>query len=131
MGRIFLRLVVGFAVVISHGSCDWVSSETVTITAEDFRFTPAQIQVRSDRPVTLIIRNQGRERHAFQSPQLFGENTANVKLASSGRVQAGGTIIVESGESIEMQIVLVSGWYPFRCRIKGHSGMEGVIMVTD
>lgn len=115
MVRILLRLAVGLAVVINHGSCEWVTSESVTITAEDFRFTPARIQVRSERLFTLIIRNQGRERHAFQSPQLFGENASYVKLAPIGRVQPGGTIMVEPGESIEMQLVLVSGWYPVRC----------------
>ncbi|MDR4494915.1 MAG: cupredoxin domain-containing protein [Nitrospirales bacterium] len=131
MGRIVLRFVVFLVVVAGHGSCEWGGSESVTITAEEFRFTPARIQVRPDHPFTLIIRNQGRERHVFQSPRLFGENPSYAKSAHSKRVQPGGAIILEAGESIEMRLALGSGLYPFRCWIKGHSGMEGAIVVSD
>ncbi len=131
MGRISLRLVVLGVVLAGQGSCEWSGSESITVTAEEFRFTPAQIQVRPYYPFTLILRNQGRERHVFQSPELIGEQSPYAESAASLRVQPGGSIILESGESIEMRLVLGPGLYPFRCLLKGHAGMEGAIVALD
>lgn len=131
MGRIFIRLVVFLAVVASQESCEWSGSESVTVTAEEFRFTPKEIQVRPDHPFTLIIRNQGREQHVFQSPLLFEEYAQDVRFASFGKIRQGKGLILEPGKSIEMELTLPSGVYPFRCWLKGHSGMEGVIVVVD
>jgi uncharacterized cupredoxin-like copper-binding protein len=40
-------------------------------------------------------------------------------------------IVLEPGQSIELHVGLSPGLYPFRCWIKGHTGMEGTILVKD
>lgn len=119
------------AVGAGQGSCRWVGSESVTVTAEEFRFAPDKIKVRPDHPFRLIIRNQGREPHVFQSPQLFREQVRYTRLAPFGKMQQGSVITLEPGQSTEMELILPAGVYPFRCWIKGHSGMEGVIVASN
>ena len=63
-----LLLISLFAV---QGSCGEGGGGTITITAEEFRFTPKRIQWTAGRPLRLLLRNQGRERHVFHSPELF------------------------------------------------------------
>ena len=118
--------------MVFQGSCEWTGSEKVTITAEDFRFTPNQIQVRPDQPFTLTLRNQGRERHVFQSPRLLGAGGIHARVSSlKAEQQQGDALILEPGSLIEVVLKLPSGVYPFRCWIKGHAGMEGAFFVSE
>ncbi len=131
MGRISIKMVALGVVLAGHGSCEWSGPESVTVTAEEFRFTPAHIQVRPNDPFTLILRNQGRERHVFHSPLLIGERSPSAGSPDPQRVQSGGGIMLEAGESIKFQLVVGPGLYPFRCLLKGHSGMKGIIVAQD
>ncbi len=116
--------------MVLQGSCEWTGSEKVTITAEDFRFTPNQVQVRPDQPFTLTLRNLSRERHVFQSPRLFGKAGIYPGVSSlKPEQQQGDALILEPGSLIEVVMNLPSGVYPFRCWIKGHAGMEGALLV--
>jgi hypothetical protein len=45
--------------------------QTVSINAEDFRFTPDLVRVRASAPLTLSVYNAGREVHEFDSPILM------------------------------------------------------------
>ena len=109
-------------------SCDTELS-VVTITAEEFRFTPNQLKLPARQKVRLIVRNQGREGHVFQSSILALKNV-RVDGKSLGRLEEGNDRIqINPGERIELQLVLPEGLYPFRCRIKGHKGMEGTLVV--
>lgn len=49
----------------------WVGcehSQTVSLAAEDFRFTPRLIRANSSVPIKLTVYNAGREAHEFDSP---------------------------------------------------------------
>jgi uncharacterized cupredoxin-like copper-binding protein len=111
-----------------HQACGGVPS-TVVITAEEFRFSPARIEWPPDRPLRLLIRNQGRERHVFHSPELFGAEAAVTWHQPMVSLHEAHTIVLEPGQSIELHFTLSPGLYSFRCWIKGHTGMEGTIMV--
>jgi uncharacterized cupredoxin-like copper-binding protein len=114
---------------LSLGACEWTGESTLTVTAEEFRFTPQHVTAPAHVPMTLVIRNQGRERHVFQSPELFLKGTfGNRPGHPDGRQQAD-TLVLDPGQSVEVMVELPPGLYPFRCWIKGHSGMEGMIMV--
>ena len=111
-----------------HSACGWIPSPIV-IAAEEFRFSPARIEWTSDRPLRLLIRNQGRERHVFHSRELFGAEAAVTWHQPMVTLQEAHTIVLEPGQSIELHFTLTPGLYPFRCWIKGHTGMEGAIIV--
>ncbi len=104
-------------------------ASTVVITAEEFRFSPARVEWTFDRSLHLIIRNQGRERHVFQSPGLFGAEGHVIWHQPKVTPQEAHSIVLDPGKSIELHFTLSPGLYPFRCWVKGHTGMEGVIMV--
>ena len=110
-------------------SCGWFEPPTIVIIAEEFRFIPARIELAPDEPLRLLIRNQGRERHVFHSPELFGPAAAVRWQQPRVALQEANAIVLEPGQSIELSLTLSPGLYPFRCWIKGHNGMEGTILV--
>ncbi|MBA3613179.1 MAG: hypothetical protein H0W49_09765 [Nitrospirales bacterium] len=124
-----LLWVIGFLVL--QISCEWGGPPTIIVTAEEFRFSPTRIEWVSDQPLRLLIRNQGRERHVFHSQELFGPE-ANV-LWHQPRValQEANAVVLEPGQSIELSFTASAGLYPYRCWIKGHTGMEGTILIKD
>ena len=69
------RISVLGLVVAALLACDG-SIQTVSINAEDFRFTPDLVRVRASAPLTLSVYNAGRDVHEFDSPILM--DTANL-----------------------------------------------------
>jgi hypothetical protein len=119
--------VVG--VLAFQSSCGWFEPPAVVITAEEFRFIPTRIEWAPDSPLRLLIRNQGHERHVFHSPELFGPAAAVIWHQPRVELKEANAIVLEPGQSVELSLSLSSGLYPFRCWIKGHTGMEGTILV--
>ncbi len=124
-----LLWVIGFLVL--HGSCEWGGPSTIIVTAEEFRFSPTRIEWESDQPLRLLIRNQGRERHVFHSQELFGSEADVQWHQPRVALQEANAVVLESGQSIELFFTASAGLYPFRCWIKGHTGMEGTILIKD
>jgi len=112
-------------------SCEWGGPSTIIVTAEEFRFAPTRIEWVSDRPLRLLIRNQGRERHVFHSVELFGPKASVLWHQPMITLQESHAIVLEPGQSMELFFTASPGLYSFRCWIKGHAGMEGVLMVQD
>lgn len=127
--RLSLVWVIGFLAL--QGSCEWGGSSTIILTAEEFRFSPARIEWVSDQPLRLLIRNHGRERHVFHSQELFGPEAKVLWHQPKVALQEDNAVVVEPGQSIELFFTASAGLYPFRCWIKGHTGMEGTILVQD
>ncbi|MDR4459515.1 MAG: hypothetical protein MRJ67_03200 [Nitrospirales bacterium] len=124
-----LLWVIGFLAL--QGSCGWGGSSTIILTAEEFRFHPTRIEWVSDQPLRLLIRNQGRERHVFHSQELFGPESGVLWHQPKVALQEANAVVLEPGQSIELSFTPSAGFYPFRCWIKGHTGMEGTILVKD
>jgi plastocyanin len=114
-----------------QSSCGWFGPHTIHITAEEFRFTPARIEWPSLHPVHLVIRNHGRERHVFHSPKLFGPEATVTWHQPKVALREANAIMLDPGQSIELMVTLAPGLYPFRCWIKGHTGMNGTILVNN
>lgn len=125
-GLLVLALWV-FGIPLS--SCD-TGFSSATITAEEFRFTPNLVKLPALQTVRLIVRNQGRERHVFQSPILARNDVFIDKKSLAGRWTGVDGIQLRPGERVELSLVLPDGLYPFRCRIKGHKGMEGTLIAV-
>ena len=122
-----LLWIIGFLSI--QGSCEWGGSSTIIVTAEEFRFSPTRIEWVFDQPLRLLIRNQGRERHVFHSQELFGPEADVLWHQPRVVLQEANAVVLEPGQSIELSFTASAGLYPFRCWIKGHSGMEGTILI--
>ena len=111
------------------GACSSEYQE-VSIVVDEFRVSPALVDVPAGRAVRLVVRNQGRETHRFQSP-LLAQHRVEV-MPDSGRpvdaLEQG--VPLAPGQRLELDLTLPPGVYHFRCPIKGHRGMRGMIVVS-
>ena len=122
--RAFLFVLLGL-VACSSGYQD------VTIVVDDFRFSPARIDLQAGQSVHLVVRNQGRETHRFQSG-LFAQPRVDVVSDAgepAGSLEQG--VPLAPGQRLEFILTLPPGVYHFRCPIKGHRGMQGMIVVSQ
>jgi uncharacterized cupredoxin-like copper-binding protein len=115
----FLPILV-LEIAVALTSCDR-DAQTVQITAQDFRFTPATVHITAARPIHLTIVNEGHEPHEFESPLL-----AHRVDGSSGSPTS---VRLAPNQRAEVLIRTIPGTYIFYCRIRGHAGMSGTIIV--
>lgn len=125
-----LLILGSWLCVMTFSSCD-TDFSSVTITAEEFRFTPNLVRLPPRQIVQLIVRNQGREPHVFQSPILALRDVRFSGQPWGDHVKGKDGIVIHPGKRIELLVALSEGMYPFRCRIKGHKGMEGTLVVQQ
>ncbi len=104
--------------------CD--QAQTVSVTVEDFRFTPEVLRVNAISPLSLSIYNAGRETHEFDSPVLL---YATKTAATHSRNSANSGIVLEPGRSIQIIMAPPPGIYLYICRRKGHADMTGTLIV--
>lgn len=103
--------------------CD--GTQSVSLTAEDFRFTPEHVRVTSTAPVALTVYNAGREIHEFDSPVLL---YATASLARD-KAEASSGIQLKPGQSMRIIMAPPPGMYLYICRRKGHANMTGTLIV--
>lgn len=97
--------------------------QAVRVAAQDFRFSPATIRLHADASARLTIVNEGREPHEFDSPLLTDARVRLLETPESFRLAPGG--------SLTIVFQAPPGTYPFRCRVRGHPGMEGTVIVES
>lgn len=120
LSSLFLLILLSFSLGVV--ACD--QTQSVSITAEDFRFTPQLVTVSSAAPLILTVYNSGREVHEFDSPVLmYAANTS-----SAGSMKENG-IVLEPGKSVQLAMALPPGTYLYICRRKGHASMAGTLIV--
>ena len=117
-----LPLLSFLFVVSTLVACD--RTQSFSLTAEDFRFTPQFVTVSSASPLTLTIYNSGREVHEFDSPLLM--YAANISAAISMKETG---IVLEPGKSVQLAMAPPPGTYLYICRRKGHANMAGTLFV--
>jgi len=120
----FLPLVCGTA-LLCCAACDG-PSETVSVTAEDYRFVPNVLRVKAGSPFILALYNAGREDHEFVSPVLaYGTEksgeTMTLDTAAPG--------LLKPGRSLRFQVSAPPGTYLYSCRRKGHANMTGTLII--
>jgi plastocyanin len=97
------------------------------LVAEDFRFVPDYVQVKSS-PLVLSVYNAGRETHEFDSPILiYAAKTATTQLKTGSPGSLG--IPIEPGQSLQIAVAPPPGTYLYICRRKGHANMTGTMLV--
>ncbi len=112
-------------------SCEWVGEPTITITAQEYRFSPSILHAPPNESLRVIVKNLGREPHVFQSPGLLSLTDLGTSNYEQVEQKQGHAVIIHPDQSIEFQVQLPPGSYSFRCWIKGHQGMEGRIVVES
>jgi plastocyanin len=121
------RISIVGLVVAALFACDG-SMQTVSLTAEDFRFTPDVVRVRASVPLTLSVYNAGREVHEFDSPILM--YAAKTSLSKDPPEAAGTSgILIRPGQSLQVVMAPPPGTYLYICRRKGHAKMTGTLIV--
>lgn len=117
-----LRVAAVIAIGAALASCE-PREPAVRVGAQDFRFVPSMIRVPAGEPVRLTLVNEGREPHEPAGP-LFAAPAVRV-------LGEGGSLRLLPGQSVTIRLEAPPGTYPFRCRIRGHAGMEGTLIVEN
>ncbi len=99
------------------------------LVAQDYRFVPTDIRVLADRPIRLLIVNEGRERHEFTSSLLAKAEVQMLADPPLTLTRNTGTVSIDPGRSVEIRVQAPAGTYLFHCRIRGHAGMRGTMIV--
>ncbi len=130
MNRDVRRLgwLAGMAILVS--ACD-PDAQTVRIAAQDFRFDPVEVRAIAGRPLRLTIVNEGREPHEFASPLLSDPRVRLTADPSLDAVPRQGGIRILPGRSLELTLWAPPGAYLFHCRVSGHKGMTGTLLVDE
>ena len=115
--------------MLSVGACASEYQE-VKIVVDDFRFSPTRVDVRAGQSVHLVVRNQGRETHRFQSPLFAQPRVEVVSDAGEPASSLDHGFPLAPGQRLELMLTMPPGVYHFRCPIKGHHGMRGMIVVS-
>lgn len=120
-----IRLSALGLVLMAFIACD--GTQTVSLTAEDFRFVPDLVRVSASSPITLSVYNAGREVHEFDSPILL--YAATIQPLGSTRQSAGPGVLIPPGKALKLVMAPPPGTYLYICRRKGHADMTGTLIV--
>jgi plastocyanin len=101
--------------------------QSVSLTAEDFRFVPNLVRVTASFPLTLTVYNAGREVHDFDSPVLLYAGPRSSSEGTSKSHRPG--IVLKPGKSVQLVMSPPPGTYLYMCRRKGHANMTGTLIV--
>ncbi len=104
---------------------------TVHILAEEFRFIPAKVLVKAFQDVRFIVRNQGREHHIFQASFFNNPAVRILWESTTNSFNREPNVSLAVGESVSFIGQFPPGVYAYRCMIKGHRGMEGLLIVRN
>jgi uncharacterized cupredoxin-like copper-binding protein len=113
---------------------DWSKMETVTLTMNEYAFSPSPIALKAGVPTKLILRNEGKEHHYFVAEKFFRTIATRKVQGSDGEVKAPAFTAVEvyAGKTLEWFLVPTEkGTFDVVCTVKGHAehGMKGTIEV--
>lgn len=105
--------------------------QEVQIVAQDYLFVPTLVRLEARRPFTLSIINEGREPHEFTSRLLTDPGVEVLSPKDQRGPQKGEALRVLPGRKVRVTLEAPPGTYLFRCRIRGHGAMQGMIIVDS
>jgi plastocyanin len=102
---------------------------TTRIVLANFSFTPTDLQLAADEPVTLHFVNEGSGGHNFVAPEFFA--AAAMDEATRKRLGRKGVVELAKGESLSVTLTPKAGIYKVKCTHFLHAGfgMTGTITV--
>jgi len=134
----FLGYLIG--IVLLAACSPNPSSATVSILADENRFSPNRVEVLAGKPATLNFYNIGDQEHQFaiqEMPLIVQDSAdslaAHVMTGMSSPVMAGDPpqlhVVAPVGEQAQLTFVPAeAGEYTFQCILPGHTE-EGVLVV--
>ena len=120
--KLSLVILVAFAAPASS------QPNTAAVELTNFKFTPAQLELKANLPVILQLRNDASGGHSFSAPAFFAG--ARVDPASAGLIREG-RIEVPAHKTVQVALTPSAGQFPLKCSHTLHStfGMTGTIIV--
>jgi len=112
-----LTLAAGIALGVAASTAHADAVRTITLTAEEFEFTPSEVEIEPGETVRLKLVNEGRLSH---------------NLTITGDGLEGRTQTIQRGETDSFEITASdSGTIEFICDVPGHeqAGMRGHLVV--
>lgn len=125
--RIFLLTLAVLSLFFGLTSCEEQDVQDIRIAAQDFRFQPASFSLKAHEPVRITLVNEGRTVHEFTSRLFTDPQTQMGTLEHPLSLSSQGVIQVKPGQQARITFQAAAGTYFFRCRIKGHKGMDGML----
>jgi plastocyanin len=94
----------------------------------NFKFAPAQVDLRANVPIVLRLHNASSGGHSFSAPSFFAAATLD---PASARLIHEGKIEIPAHATVEVALTPATGRYPLKCSHLLHSsfGMKGTISV--
>lgn len=117
-------ICLGIAFLVA---CD-APTQTVSLTAEDYRFVPDFVQVKASSPLRFSVYNAGREAHEFVSPILTYTAETRPSRATDEPADLSPTIL-RPRQLLRIGVAPPPGTYLYSCRRKGHANMTGTLIV--
>ena len=126
--NVFRRLLLAWFAAVLPAACD-PGVQDIRIAAQEFRFVPAEVRLDAATPVRLTIANEGRQPHEFTSTLLANPKVRIVAGAEPAEYRRADSLKIPPGRSVTITLQAPPGAYVFHCKIRGHAGMIGTIMV--
>ncbi len=108
--------------------CDSTTQE-VRIAAQEYRFVPAVFRLVEGHPVRVTLVNEGREPHEFAG-RVFTDPRVQISAIEHPQGLSPEKVLrIEPGHTARLTVQAPAGIYHFHCRMRGHGGMKGMIIV--
>ena len=135
-GRASIALMFVFALILAAcgGAASNVGPQVINVTLQEFGFQPSTITVKVNRPVKIMLKNNGTVVHDFSSADaivtLMNSQGAMHDMDNMNLMMH---VAVEAGQSGSIEFTPTqAGTYTFWCTVAGHkeAGMVGKLVVT-
>jgi uncharacterized cupredoxin-like copper-binding protein len=125
-----------FALILAAcgGPASNVGPQVINVTMQEFGFQPAEIPVKVNQPVKIILKNNGTVTHDFSSTDaVVTVMNSQGAMHDMDNMNLMMHVAVEAGQSGSIEFTPTqAGTYTFFCTVAGHkeSGMTGKLVVT-
>ena len=86
--QFLLAAVMGTALVLGAGPVARAQDTTLQLTVENGKFSPAELQAPANKPILIVIKNNGAKAMEFESVSLRVEKVVAAKSQATVRVRA-------------------------------------------
>ncbi|HZL58837.1 MAG TPA: cupredoxin domain-containing protein [Stellaceae bacterium] len=123
----FALLLATAALPARAADLDWSKAQRLTMTMEEYKFTPNHLTLHRGQLYRLHMENRGKEEHELTAPQFLG----TVIVGNPEMVTREGTEVdLQPGEEKDLLFIPnQAGDFPFACGDHEAFGMTGGITV--